>query len=120
METHLGSGAVLFNKPRSPIETVNDLDDDITNLFQVIRERKEELVELIRWTPYSREEYNRSYEQTNDELEHARRYLVRCWMARWVKTNKKNRLAPCHRLRSAAVIASSGMDNLSRQDIGSS
>ncbi len=33
VEPFFGSGAVLFNKPRSDIETVNDLDSDIANLF---------------------------------------------------------------------------------------
>ncbi|WP_307725635.1 DNA adenine methylase [Brevibacillus reuszeri] len=89
LEPYFGSGAVLFNKPRSPIETVNDLDDDIVNLFEVIRDRKADLADLVRWTPYSREEYNRAYEYSEDPLERARRFLARCWMARWVKTTRK-------------------------------
>ena len=28
LEPYFGSGAVLFNKPPSPIETINDLDDE--------------------------------------------------------------------------------------------
>jgi DNA adenine methylase len=89
LEPFFGSGAVLFNKPRSKLETVNDLNGSITNLFRVIRDRREELVEAIRWTPYSREEYKLSYELASNEIEKARRFLVRCWMARWVKTNMK-------------------------------
>ncbi|NGQ95033.1 DNA adenine methylase [Brevibacillus sp. SYP-B805] len=89
LEPFFGSGAVLFNKPRSPLETVNDLDDDVINLFKVIRDRKEELAEKIRWTPYSREEYNLSYEKTDDELEDARRFLVRCWQAIGAKTSDR-------------------------------
>ena len=34
LEPFFGSGAVLFSKPRSNIETVNDLDGDVANLFQ--------------------------------------------------------------------------------------
>ena len=33
LEPYFGSGAVLFNKQRSHIETVNDLDGRIVNLF---------------------------------------------------------------------------------------
>ncbi|WP_349772853.1 DNA adenine methylase [Lacrimispora xylanisolvens] len=33
LEAFFGSGAVLFNKPRSNIETVNDLDGNVVNLF---------------------------------------------------------------------------------------
>lgn len=32
------SGAVLFNKPRSDIETVNDLDGNVVKLFECIKE----------------------------------------------------------------------------------
>lgn len=89
LEPYFGSGAVLFNKERSKLETVNDLDGNIVNLFRVIRNRRHELAESIKWTPYAREEYELSYTMEGDELERARRFLVRCWMARWVKTNKK-------------------------------
>ena len=37
LEPFLGSGAVLFRKPRSSIETVNDLDGEVINLFECIR-----------------------------------------------------------------------------------
>ncbi len=43
LEPFFGSGAVFFNKPPSRIETINDLDGEIVNLFRVIRERPEEL-----------------------------------------------------------------------------
>ena len=33
LEPFFGSGAVLFSKERSNIETVNDIDDDVINLF---------------------------------------------------------------------------------------
>lgn len=39
LEPCFGSGAVLFNKPRSNIETVNDLDGNVVNLFQWIKKR---------------------------------------------------------------------------------
>ena len=38
LEPFLGSGAVLFQKPRSSIETVNDLDGEVINLFDCIEE----------------------------------------------------------------------------------
>ncbi|EJW14758.1 DNA adenine methylase [Paenibacillus alvei] len=89
LEPFLGSGAIFFNKPPSPLETINDLDGDVVNLFRVIRDRPEELSRLIHWTPYSREEYYTSYETVEDELERARRFLIRCWMARGAKTSDR-------------------------------
>lgn len=87
LEPFFGSGAVFFNKPPSPLETINDIDGDVVNLFRVIRDRPDELARLVYWTPYSREEYYASYDMEGaDELERARRFLVRCWMARGVRT----------------------------------
>lgn len=58
LEPFSGSGAVLFNKPPSNIETVNDLNLDIVNFFQCIRENPERLAKIIEATPYSRYEYD--------------------------------------------------------------
>jgi len=89
LEPFFGSGAVLFSKQRSPLETINDLDGDIVNLFKVIRERPDELAYAIRFTPYSREEYLKSYLEAEDELERARRYIVRLWQGRGGKTSHR-------------------------------
>lgn len=80
LEPFAGSLAVLLNKPRCRIETVNDMDSSIVNFFKVLRDRGSELEEKIRMTPYSREEYIMAYQEANDELENARRWAVRCWM----------------------------------------
>ena len=85
LEPFFGSGAVLFTKPPSKVETVNDLNNQVANLFRVLRERPEELAALVDMTPWSREEYNLSYELIGDPLEDARRFLVRCWQGRYTK-----------------------------------
>ena len=36
VEPFFGSGAVLFNKPVSDIETINDLDHDVVNIFRFL------------------------------------------------------------------------------------
>jgi len=90
LEPFFGSGAVFFNKPPSPLETINDIDGDVVNLFRVIRDRPDELARLVYCTPYSRQEYYDSYDMdVTDELERARRFLVRCWMARGAKTSDR-------------------------------
>lgn len=53
-----GAAAILFAKPRSPIEIYNDLDGDIANFFEVLRDRGDELRDWLRRTPYSREKHN--------------------------------------------------------------
>ena len=90
LEPFFGSGAVFFTKEPSPLETINDLDGDVVNLFKVIRDRPDELARAVYWTPYSRQEYYDSYDMdVTDELERARRFLVRCWMARGAKTSDR-------------------------------
>lgn len=81
LEPFFGSGAVFFTKPQSDIETINDIDGNVTNLFKVIREHPDELATLIEFTPWARDEYYASYEFTDNQLEMARRFLVRCWQA---------------------------------------
>lgn len=89
LEPFFGSGAVFFCKRPSRIETINDIDKNVVNLFKVIRSRPEEIAELIEMTPWARDEYYDSYEQTGDELEDARRFLVRCWQAYGAKTSHR-------------------------------
>lgn len=80
LEPFAGSLAVLFNKPKSHIETVNDLDGEVVNFFRIVRDRESELRRAIELTPFSRSEYEAAYEQTEDELENARRFAIKCWM----------------------------------------
>lgn len=89
LEPYFGSGAVLFRKDPSALETVNDLDGDVVNLFRVIRECPDELAKMVQWTPYSREEYYLSYEESTDPVEKARRFLVRTWQAIGAKTSDR-------------------------------
>ena len=35
VEPYFGSGAVFFNKPLSNIETINDLDGEVVNFFEI-------------------------------------------------------------------------------------
>jgi DNA adenine methylase len=94
LEPFFGSGAVFFNKRPAKLETVNDLDGDVVNLFKVIRDRPEELARLVEFTPWARAEYLQSMglggelNRTGNEIEDARRFLVRCWMAFGGNTNR--------------------------------
>lgn len=80
LEPYAGSLAVLFNKERCHIETVNDLHCEVVNYFRVLRDDGEELRKLIELTPYSRAEYEKAYDKCDSDIERARRFCVRCWM----------------------------------------
>lgn len=89
IEPYFGSGAVFFQKPLVKHQIINDMDEQVVNLFTVMRDHGEQLAELIEMTPWSRQEYYESYELTGKPLEDARRFLVRCWQAHGVKTSDK-------------------------------
>src|SRR5260370_3970984 len=84
-EPFAGSVAVLLNREPSPVETYNDIDGEVANFFRVLRDQKDQLVEAIGLTPFSREEFylavSRSTERLPD-LERARRFFVRARQAR--------------------------------------
>lgn len=82
LEPFFGSGAVFFRKSPARLETVNDIDGNVVNFFRVLREQPEQLAALVQLTPWARDEYCASYgERTGNDLEDARRFLVRCWQA---------------------------------------
>ncbi len=90
LEPFFGSGAVLFNKPPSPIETVNDLDGDIVNFFTVLREQPEVLASRIALTPYARDVFDDAHEnQGADPLDRAYQFAIRSKMGHGFKTNQK-------------------------------
>jgi len=76
-----GSAAVLLKKPRSEIETYNDLDGEMVNLLKTARDRGEELSEKLYFTPYARDEFKESFNPSNDPLEQARRTIVRSFQS---------------------------------------
>lgn len=85
VEPFFGSGAVFFTKPPSKHEILNDLSGDVVNLFRVLREHGRALAALVAMTPWARAEYEASYTPIcsgcEEQLETARRFLVRCWQA---------------------------------------
>lgn len=76
-EPFFGSGAVFFKKEPAAIETINDISGDIVNLFKVCREHPRELAAALELTPWAREEYVNCHDIAGDEIERARRLLVR-------------------------------------------
>lgn len=89
LEPYFGSGGVPFNKSRSNIETINDLDGDVINLFEWIRGDPERLANAIRWTPYARAEYDRAFEHQcteTDSFQRAVDFYVRMMMGHGFRT----------------------------------
>lgn len=92
VEAFAGSLALLFNKPPSNIETVNDLDSDVTNLFRCIQRDSDRLAKMIAATPFSREVYDKQFEVPEgavciDSYERAACFLIKCWQGHGFRTN---------------------------------
>lgn len=91
-ELFFGSGALLFTKAPSAIETINDLDSDVTNLFRCIQKDADRLARLVAATPFSREVYDKQFEIAEgavciDSYERAAGFLIRCWQGHGFRTN---------------------------------
>lgn len=90
-EPFFGSGAVFFKKQSSYIETINDVDGNIVNLFEVCRKHPAELATAINLTPFAREEYKNCYDMdVEDCVERARRTLVRFHQSFGTSNSSKN------------------------------
>ena len=92
VEPYFGSGAVLFNKPISNIETVNDLDSNVVNLFRCIQVDPERLARMVMITPFSREIYDYQFigkESTLylSDFQKAVNFLICCWQGHGFRTN---------------------------------
>lgn len=88
LEPFFGSGAVLFNKPRSNIETVNDLDNNVVNLFEWIKKDPEKLAHEIYFTPYARQIYEDAFAAVpEDSLGKAVNFYIRLNMGHGFRTN---------------------------------
>ena len=88
LEPFFGSGAVLFNKAPAPIETINDIDGNVVNLFECIKEDPEKLARIISLTPYARDVYDRAYKDSEkDPYEKAAAFITRCDMGHGFRQN---------------------------------
>lgn len=78
----MGGGANVAINVNYPLVTYNDLNEEVLNLFYVLRENFDELIRSIYFTPWSRTEYNKIITDaingtTFDDIERARRYFIK-------------------------------------------
>jgi DNA adenine methylase len=87
VEVFGGGASVLLNKPRSEIEVLNDLDGELVNLFETIRDNPDGFLKRADMLLYSRELFERWQQEftggessTQDPVERALRfwYVLRC------------------------------------------
>lgn len=51
IEPFFGAGGMFFNKPKAPFNICNDIDEEVINIYDVLKRNKNELLEVIRSTP---------------------------------------------------------------------
>lgn len=78
-----GAGSVLLRKQRSYAEVYNDLDDEVVNLFRVLRDDTlaARLVAHLEMTPFARAEFVAANgEPSADPVDRARTLVIRAFM----------------------------------------
>ncbi len=94
-----GSAAILLNRKPSQIETYNDIDSELVNFFETLRNQEAKLTKAISLTPFSREELMKACrpEVGLTKLERARRFYVRARQTRTglAQTSTEGRWAHC-------------------------
>ncbi len=93
VEPYAGAGSVLMRKPRTYCEVLNDLDQELVNIYRVMRDAESaaRLEHLLRLTPFARSEWKLAYEPTEDSVERAHRCVVRSFMGFGSDSVKANR-----------------------------
>lgn len=74
-----GGASVLLRKERSRLEVYNDMAGHVVNVFRVLQdaEKATRLRELIQLTPYARAEFELAFDECEDDVEDARRTILR-------------------------------------------
>ncbi len=59
VEPFAGAAWVLFGKPPSDVEVLNDIDQELVTFFRVVREKPDELIASFEWELVARAEFGR-------------------------------------------------------------
>ncbi len=85
VEPFAGAAWVLFGKPPSNVEVLNDIDQELITFFRVVKEKPEELIASFEWELVARAEFERLAQLDPTQLTDVQRahrfyYLI---MAGW-------------------------------------
>lgn len=79
VEPFVGMGGIFFRRPfKARAEIINDISQDVTNLFRILQRHYVPLMDMLRWQLTSRTEFERltaAAAETLTDLERAARFL---------------------------------------------
>ncbi len=83
VDAFCGSAALTLAKSPAPIEIINDINGEIINFFEQLRNRPEKIYSILDFTPYAREELKKARENGGriSQIERARRFIVSSMMS---------------------------------------
>lgn len=67
-EVFAGAAWVLFKKPESKVEIINDINSDLVNLYRCVKHHLDELCKQFRWMLVARDEFDRFMATPPDTL----------------------------------------------------
>lgn len=75
-EPLVGGGSIFFAKPKAPASILNDLDEELMNVYRVIRDEPDELIRFLAGKPAQKElhAYYKNEFKPNNDLERAGRW----------------------------------------------
>lgn len=68
VEVFSGAAWVLFKKPESEVEVLNDINIDLVTLYRVVRHHLEEFVKHLKWLLVARDEFDNFIKAEPDTL----------------------------------------------------
>lgn len=80
VEPFCGAAWILFKKPESRVEVINDINKDIITLYRCLQWHLEEFVRYFKWALVSRDEFNRLKKADPDTLTDIQRAARFCYL----------------------------------------
>lgn len=76
IEPFFGAGGMFFNKPKAKHNILNDIDNEVINLFKVVREKPDKLRDAFEVTPYHEGVFKEwRFKEEEDEVWRAVRFI---------------------------------------------
>ena len=93
VEAFAGAAWMLFKKPPSKVEVINDANSELTNLYRVIQNHVDEFMRYFRWVLTAREDFERFKQarpETLTDLQRAVRFYYLLKMGYSGKVDQSN------------------------------